>query len=254
VSQFREEIIGDARLILGDCREWLLSVPSCLRFQAMITDPPYGVGFSGKTAKRSGGGQTKGLVGYASFHDTAENVANIVVPAIRLGLQRVKRAAITPGSRNLFLYPPADDIGCFFSAAGTGMGRWGFTCSQPILYYGPDPFLEDGLGSRANSLGQTYVSDANESGHPCAKPIKQMEWLTWRVSRADETIIDPFMGSGTTGVACLNLGRKFIGIEIEPKYFDIACRRIEEAYKQPRLFDEPQPKIVQPSFFDGDAP
>ena len=51
------------------------------------------------------------------------------------------------------------------------------------------------------------------------------------------TILDPFMGSGTTGVACANLGRKFIGIEIEPKYFDIACERIEAAYAQGRLFD-----------------
>ena len=59
-----------------------------------------------------------------------------------------------------------------------------------------------------------------------------------------ETILDPFMGSGTTGVACANLGRKFIGIEIEEKYFDIACRRIADAYKQPRLFpdEKPQPK------------
>jgi DNA modification methylase len=58
-------------------------------------------------------------------------------------------------------------------------------------------------------------------------------------------VLDPFMGSGTTGVACIKLGRRFIGIEIEPKYFDIACRRIEEAWKQPRLFEEPRPKPQQ---------
>jgi DNA modification methylase len=60
-----------------------------------------------------------------------------------------------------------------------------------------------------------------------------------------ETVADPFMGSGSTGVACIKLCRKFIGIEIEPKYFDIACRRIEEAWKQPRLFEEPRAKAVQ---------
>ena len=57
-----------------------------------------------------------------------------------------------------------------------------------------------------------------------------------------ETILDPFMGSGTTGVACANLGRKFIGIEIEEKHFDIACHRIADAYKQPRLFEDPKPE------------
>jgi DNA modification methylase len=59
------------------------------------------------------------------------------------------------------------------------------------------------------------------------------------------TVLDPFMGSGTTGVACIKLGRKFIGVEIEPKYFDIACRRISEAWKQPRLFEEPRVKPTQ---------
>ena len=70
-----------------------------------------------------------------------------------------------------------------------------------------------------------------------------MQWCLGFLPDA-ETILDPFMGSGTTGVACANLGHKFIGIEIEPKYFDIACRRIEDAYKQPRLFHDERPKPV----------
>lgn len=80
--------------------------------------------------------------------------------------------------------------------------------------------------------------------HPHQKPTWLVEYFITRLPDAD-TILDPFMGSGTTGVACVNLGRKFIGIEIEPKYFDIACRRIEEAYRQPRLFAEPTPKPKQ---------
>ena len=71
-----------------------------------------------------------------------------------------------------------------------------------------------------------------------------MQWCLGFIPDA-ETILDPFMGSGTTGVACANMGRKFIGIEIEPKYFDIACRRIEEAYRQPRLFEDEKPEPVQ---------
>jgi DNA modification methylase len=76
-----------------------------------------------------------------------------------------------------------------------------------------------------------------------------MEWCLGFVPGA-ETILDPFMGSGTTGVACANLGRKFIGIEIEPKYFDIACKRIERAYAQPRLFKDEVPKPVQLDILD----
>lgn len=79
--------------------------------------------------------------------------------------------------------------------------------------------------------------------HPTQKPVAVMEWVLGFVKA--HTILDPFMGSGTTGVACARLGRRFIGVEIEPRYFDTACRRIEEAYRQPRLFREPAPKPVQ---------
>jgi DNA modification methylase len=77
-----------------------------------------------------------------------------------------------------------------------------------------------------------------------------MQWCLGFLPDA-ETILDPFLGSGTTGIACVNLGRKFFGIEIEPRYFDIACRRIEEAYRQPRLFAEPAPQPRQEAFVYG---
>ena len=80
--------------------------------------------------------------------------------------------------------------------------------------------------------------------HPTQKPVELMQWCLGFLPDAD-TILDPFMGSGTTGVACVNLGRKFVGIEIEERYFDIAIRRIEEAYRQPRLFAEPKPAPKQ---------
>lgn len=80
--------------------------------------------------------------------------------------------------------------------------------------------------------------------HPTQKPLALMKWCLEFLPKA-ETVLDPFMGSGTTGVACVKLGRKFIGIELDPKYFDIACRRIEEAYKQPSLFIEPPVKYIQ---------
>jgi site-specific DNA-methyltransferase (adenine-specific) len=85
--------------------------------------------------------------------------------------------------------------------------------------------------------------------HPTEKPLSLMRELLGDFTRRNETICDPFMGSGTTGVACVKLGRKFIGIEIDEKYFDIACRRIEAACAQPDLFIE-QAKIEQPKQLD----
>ena len=75
-----------------------------------------------------------------------------------------------------------------------------------------------------------------ESEHPCAKPLHEWTRLVDAITLPQNLVLDPFMGSGTTGVACMNLKRKFIGIEIEPKYFDIACERIENAQRQQNLF------------------
>ena len=86
-------------------------------------------------------------------------------------------------------------------------------------------------------IPKIYTGLGYEKDHPTQKPVELMQWCLGFIPDA-KTILDPFMGSGTTGVACANLGRKFIGIEIEPKYFDIACKRIEIAYSQPRLFED----------------
>ena len=83
--------------------------------------------------------------------------------------------------------------------------------------------------------------------HPTQKPIRVMEWCLGFLPNAG-TILDPFMGSGTTGVACAKLGRKFIGVEINEQYFDIACKRVQKAYDQPDLFVEPPAKAKQEAF------
>jgi hypothetical protein len=103
-----------------------------------------------------------------------------------------------------------------------------------VDYVGP----RGGHDGRDCLIGISSRHDLMAKGHPCPKT----ENVVQRVCRwlAAHTILDPFMGSGTTGVACANLGRKFIGIEIEPRYFDFACRRIRDAYAQPRLpLEEP---------------
>lgn len=81
--------------------------------------------------------------------------------------------------------------------------------------------------------------------HPTQKPLALIKWCIKYLPPTAQTILDPFMGSGTTGVACAKMGRKFIGIEREPEYFDIACKRIEDAYKQPDLFVAPVAKPIQ---------
>lgn len=242
----KEERIGGQRLILGDCLEVM---PLLGKMDAVVTDPPYGVEFAGKTAKQRDGTVKRGKSGYSSaFEDTPEYIDDVVVYAINSCIGHVRSMAVTPGTRNAFLYPPPDDIGCFYSAAGTGLGRWGFSCSQPILFYGKDPYLMHGAGGRANSLGQSYPNSANKFGHPCAKPLPQMLWLVNRATWPGDVVLDMFMGSGTTLVACQKLGRQGIGIELDPDYFEIACKRVDEATRQPDLFVEPVKAPVQEGF------
>jgi site-specific DNA-methyltransferase (adenine-specific) len=87
----------------------------------------------------------------------------------------------------------------------------------------------------------SFAAPTFNHGHPTEKPVGLMSYIVRLSVREKGTALDPFMGSGTTGVAAIQLGRKFIGIEREPKYFDIACQRIEQAVAQGQLFAEPQP-------------
>jgi DNA modification methylase len=210
---WEQAVIGDCTLYCGDAREVL---PMLAQVDAVVTDPPYGVALTGKRTR------TTFRPGTYAHEDTPAYIEMVVVPLIEQCRKMAGCVAVMPGIRNLWLYPASEDIGCFFSAAGTGMSRWGFTCMQPILFYGKDPYLRKGLGSRPNACGQTYPNDANGHDHPCAKPLPMMQWLVNRASLEGETVLDPFMGSGTTGVACVQLRRSFIGIEIERRYFDLA--------------------------------
>jgi site-specific DNA-methyltransferase (adenine-specific) len=237
----RKEVIGDAVLYLADCRDWLASLPPCFTVDAVVTDPPYGVSYQGSATKHT----LRDGEGYASFEDTPEEISSVCVPAVRAAVALARSAVMTPGNACSHLYDPPRAQGAIFYPSGANAGPWGFVCSQPLFYYGKDPFLALGKGRRPNGFSTTESAEKN--GHPCPKPIGQTRWMVCRVSFPGETVLDPFMGSGTTGVACALDGRRFIGIEQEPAYFDIACRRIEEAYRQPRLFDEPPPKPVQPS-------
>jgi DNA modification methylase len=197
----------------GDCREVVQSI----RADVMVADPPYGVGI-GTQDHPSGKGA------YLSFDDTEKNVIEVVIPAVSAVLGIVKRAAITPGSRCATLYPRPYEIGSIYFPSGAGFSRWGFCSSQPILFYGKDP--KPITRKEPNSIACTETSEKN--GHPCPKPIRLMKWLVARVSMPGETVIDPFMGSGTTLLAAKDMGHAAIGIEIEERYCEIAAKRLSQ--------------------------
>jgi site-specific DNA-methyltransferase (adenine-specific) len=219
----RKETIGNATLYLGDC----MTILPGLTADAVVTDPPYGVGLGSRD------NNNRHREAYEGFEDSPEYIKAVVVPAVQLALKIAPRGLVTCGVRNLHAYPIPNHIGSIYYPAATGCNVWGFSCWQPMLYYGNDPHA--GYGSLHDSF--TSTEQAEKNGHPCPKPLRQMIWMVNRVSRErGDTILDPFMGSGTTGIACQNLGRKFIGIELHEPYFNIACERIENAQRQERLF------------------
>lgn len=211
---------GQVTIYHGDARDILPHLP---HYDAVVTDPPYGVTFEGKNTKHT----TRRDDGYTLIEDTPEYVQDVIVPIVKGIVDAGKRVVLTPGIRNMFLYPKPDGVGTIFYPSGAGLGRWGFTCSQPIFYYGKDPYLATGQGHRPDSFSTT--ESAPDNGHPCPKPIKTMRWLVNKASLPGETIIDPFMGSGTTLRAAKDLGRRAIGIEIEERYCEIAVKRLAQS-------------------------
>jgi site-specific DNA-methyltransferase (adenine-specific) len=198
-------------VIHGDCLEVLRTLPAG-SVDAVVTDPPYGIGEA-----------------YGSFEDTRENVSALV-RSLMPELQRVASVVLlTPGNGNQSLYPEPDWTLAWVERAGAGQNRWGFTCWQPILAYGKSPYRAAGMGARPD----VYIGRGETSAvckHPCPKPEGVMRWMVEQSTVSpNATILDPFCGSGTTGVACMQTGRNFIGIEIDAGYCEIARRRIAEA-------------------------
>lgn len=215
-------IIGNATLYQGDCREVL---PLIRHVDALVTDPPYGID-----------------IDYGTYKDSPESLTELIGVLFETFTTIAPVVALTPGVSNIYKWPePTWVLAWVPDNSPSGGSKWGFPCWQPILVYGKDPYLARCLGRRSDVIrtapSGAELSELKTFGHPCPKPIGFLRKLIPRVSPApDEIILDPFMGSGTAGVAAVDLGRKFIGIEIEPKYFDIACARIEAAYAQGRLF------------------
>ena len=219
----RIERIQDATLYCGDCLEIL---PTLGKADAVVTDPPYRLTSGGKTP----GGMTGGWLTFDSLNSDSDAYIMANDKNVNMALNAAKNAGFK--FHNLLVWDKRTAVA----------NRWYMKNCEFILY------LYKGAARRIKDAGskQLYsVLQIDSSTHPTEKPVELMRHYIGNSTERRQSVLDPFMGSGTTGVACAKLGRKFVGIEIEPKYFDIACERIEKAYAQPDLFIEPSPKLTQ---------
>jgi DNA modification methylase len=197
------------KVICGDCLEVMKDIPD-KSVDLCLTDFPYGVNYK-----------------YDIWQDTQENLIRLINQAMPEILRISKRALITCGQTNIWKYPEAKWIMAWVNPAGANMNSWGFSCWQPILCYGNDPYLANRMGGRPDIFIHNESSEKWE--HSCPKPINFWKKLLLRGSVKDtDLIIDPFLGSGTTAVAAKQLNRNFIGIEISEKYCEIARQRLRQ--------------------------
>jgi site-specific DNA-methyltransferase (adenine-specific) len=209
---------GDVLLVQGDCLE-VLPLVEAGSVDAVVTDPPYGTGWV-----RGGGGVGE----FNAKHERPEWDVWDVSWMTKLVCD--SWAVFCPLSR-------ARDIrgvSCYYRKTNPRPGG----PTREAVVVNPEPW------KAAQWEYSAYNGDCPL--HPCQKPDELMEWA---VSLVDaETILDPFMGSGTTGIACLRTGRRFIGVEKEPKYYAIACDRIRRELNRTALL-EPPPRVVQSELF-----
>ena len=210
--------IGRATLYCGDCREILPTLP---KVDAVVTDPPYGIGeAAGKNASRGFFAVPKDY-GNHSWDD--QPITADLMDAVRTA---GKWAVIFGGN---YYNLPASSCWLVWDKENAGTD---FADAELAWTNLPKAVRL----KRWMWNGMLRAGGESRGDHPTQKPVNVMEWALTLLPEPRQTILDPFMGSGTTGVACVNLGRKFIGIEIERKYFDIACVRIDQEYRQLRLF------------------
>lgn len=248
VSWVRREVIGDCTLYLADCLELL---PTLDGADHIIGDPPYEDelhGAFGRKIQRNDGEhlpRNVNMLKPIEFDGVNADRASIAAACVRASAGWVILFTLAEGVRAW-----RDDI----QAAG---GKWDTTCfwikpdSSPRFNgqgpaRGAECFVTAWAGKgyrRWNGGGKRgiythCVNTGRQGEHPTEKPVPLMMDLVADFTQPGQTICDPFMGSATTGVACARMGRRFIGIERNPKWFDLACRRVEEAYRSPDLFIE----------------
>lgn len=204
-------IIGGATLYLGDCLEIL---PTLGRFDLLLTDPPYGI----QANKANAHSSIRDSSAWASGEWDAKRPS---AEAFAMLLRSAPVVAIWGGNYFADLLPASAAWLCWRKPEA----ETGFSLADIELCWTNLP-----IAARCKSLPRR---DGNE--HPTQKPVALMEWVQELAGRPSGTV-DPYMGAGTTGVACMRLGGRFTGIEINPDYFAVACRRIEDSQRQARMF------------------
>lgn len=235
----RIERIGDATLYLGDCAEHGAALP---KDAAIVADPPYGMNYD-TDSRRFSGFKTEGLPprgeGRADREIVGDNVEFDPAPWLRfdeviLWGSNHYAQKLPVGTTLVWLKKYPEHYGTFLSDAEMAWQKGGYGI---YVFNAPDSTGRRRLEYTGSIMGA-------ETAHVSQKPLALMDWCVRRVKA--RVIVDPYMGSGTTGVVCRNLGRAFIGIEKVEKYFDIACRRIEQATRQPDMFIErPKPEPIK---------
>lgn len=205
---YREEIIGNARLILGDCREVLLGLG---KVDAVVTDPPYGIGIT----KSNRLAVSRGMGGKSWDNETP--TSSFLAEMIAQGTQ-----AIVWGGNYFDGLPPTR---CVLVWDKQNDGR----------DFADLEMAWTNIDAVARIFRMRPMNMDDGKVHPTQKPIRLMKWCITKLNDP-ATVIDPFMGSGSTGCAVTQMGKQFIGIERDPDYFDIACRRIEDAQRQGDMF------------------
>lgn len=236
----RVELIGDATLYLGDCREIM---PTLGKVDAVVTDPPYGIGEARqKNGRNPVPGKSRLGTPCAVVDWGQDDWDDRTAPAELNAARAIARWSIVFGG-NYYELPPTK---CWLVWDKLNSGDF---ADCELAWTNLDKAVR-----RIRYLwnGMIMAPGETRGDHPTQKPVGVMKWALQQLPPI-ETVLDPFMGSGTTGVACAQMGLRFTGIEQRERYFDAACRRIEAAYKQPRLFTETPSAPVQASIFGEDA-
>lgn len=244
---FETVTIRDCTLYRGDCLEVIGSLG---KVDCMATDPPYGIALADNSQGGRYGRPRRAWELEIAVDDNQQIGLEVLAWSEKKQLPTIAFASPRkpwPGDwRSLLVWDKGPAVG------GGGDTNRCFKQSWELIQIARNGPLRLG---RDASVVKHWANPSLSSEHPAAKPVALMEYLIEQITGEDDTILDPFMGSGTTGVACVKLGRKFIGIEIEPKYFDIACKRIEKAYQDCALLDlmPDKPSEEQPRLFAGVA-
>ena len=245
-------VIGNATLYCGDCMDILPTLP---KVDAVITDPPYEIKGKFGTSELYG---TRAM----QFHfDTKGVTEQVVLPALSIAFEKANSfhvfcdpeqyAGIAKVARQAGLTPKPWAKAKLCSPPPMPGNWWPSSFELAMYGYKPGAYFGDTSGTRKNLMTfDSYrhgIRASEKADHPTQKWLPMIAYIVQTIVKDEGAALDPFMGSGTTGVAAIQLGRSFIGIEREERYFQIACERISNAVAQGQLFEPVREKHIQES-------